>query len=222
MNPAAAKAVAAHHLRTLLGNMPHAGDPELVGMVWRVPIHADFPVPKSTDILPFRNLGEMLIDDRSGEVIHLSSSAEREGRMAEELGRVLGEIQNGIPAFECVRCGACCGPIGATAMEVDIIDEHVRRNNIVVPEYGQTMLSPTLIVRATDRVRCPYLKDHECMVYPVRPTICRLFGIVSTHMICPAVGKVQEPMPHAVMHHILRCGNAGGGWNREPRCRHDH
>ncbi|OEU74061.1 MAG: hypothetical protein BA864_06945 [Desulfuromonadales bacterium C00003093] len=204
MNAAAARAVAAHHLRTRLGNMPHAGDPELVGMIWRVPIHADFPVPTSTDILPFRNLGEILIDDGSGEVVNTPTSEEREGRMAEEIGRVLGETQNEILAFECERCGRCCGPLGATAMEMDIIDRHVQLNSIVVSEYCQTTLSNSFIARATDSVWCPYLQDGECLVYPVRPTICRLFGTVTTHMHCVAGGKVKEPITHEAAFHILR------------------
>ncbi len=204
MNAAAAKAIATHYLRTRLGNMPHAGDPELVGMIWRVPIHADFLVPESADILPFRNLGEILIDAGSGEVINASSSKEREARMAEELGRVLGEIQNGMRAVDCKRCGKCCGPIGATAMELDIIDEHVRRNHIIVPGYSQTTISPSFIARTTTGVRCPYLKDHECMVYSVRPTICRLFGTVTTHMHCVAGGEVPEPITHKEAFAILR------------------
>lgn len=204
MDAAAAKAIAAHWLRSRLGNMPHAGDPVLVGVIWQVPIHADFPVPKCTEVLPFRNLGEILIDDGSGEVVNMSTSREREIRVAEEIGRVLGEIQNEIQAFECRRCGGCCGPLGATSMELDIIDKHVERNNIVVPGYSQTTLSNSFVARTTDDVRCPYLKDHKCLVYPVRPTICRLFGTVATHMHCAAGGKVQEPITPEAAFRILR------------------
>lgn len=204
MNAADAKAIAAHHLRTRLGDMPHAGDPEQIGRVWRVPIHADFPVPQCTEVLPFRNLGEIVIDAESGEVVGFPTSRVREGRMAEEIERVLGEVQNEIPVFECERCGGCCGPLGATSMELDIIDRHVQRNNIVVPGYSQTTLSTSTIVRITDSVRCPYLKDHECLVYPVRPTICQLFGTVSTHMPCVSGETVREPITHEKMFHILR------------------
>jgi Fe-S-cluster containining protein len=184
--------------------MPHVGEPELVGMIWRVPVHTDFPVPESTDILPFRNLAEILIDDGSGEVLNVSSSREREARLTEEIGRVLAEIYNEIPAFDCERCGRCCGPIGATAMELDLIDEHVRRNHIEVPEYIQTVLSTSFIARTTISVRCPYLKDQACMVYSVRPTVCRLFGTVTTHMPCVTGGRVLEPITHVAAFHLLR------------------
>ena len=204
MDADAAQAIAAHWLRTRLGAMPHAGDPVLVGMIWRVPIHTDFPVPKCTDVLRFRDLGEILVDDGSGEVINTPTSRERESRVAEEIGRLLGEIQNEILPFECGRCGGCCGPLGATSMELDIIDRHVEQNNIEVPEYSQTTLSNSFVARTTGDVRCPYLKDHECLVYPVRPTICRLFGTVSSYMHCAAGGRVQEPITHEAAFHILR------------------
>lgn len=204
LNAADAKAIAAHHLRNHLGNTPHAGDPVLVDATWRVPIHADFPVPKCTDVLRFRNLGEILIDTGSGEVLSTPTFEERESRMVEEIGRVLGETQNDILVSECERCGVCCGPLGATAMEIAIIDKHVRRNNIEVPEYAETIISPSLISRYTSSVQCPYLKDNACMVYPVRPTVCRLFGTVSTHLFCCVGGRVPEPITHEAASHILR------------------
>ena len=203
MTSAAAQAIAAHWLRTQLGNMPHAGDPELVGKVWRVPIHADFPVPRCTDVLPFRNLGEIVIDAESGEVVGFPTSRVRESRTAEEIGRILGEIQNEIQPFECERCGRCCGPLGATAVELDIIDRHVQQNNIEVPGYSQITLSNT-IMRTTDRLQCPYLKDHECLVYPVRPTICRLFGTSTQLIKCASGCKSNEPITHEAAFHILR------------------
>lgn len=190
---AAAQAVANDWLRKKLGNMPHAGDPVLDGKVWRVPIHADFPVPKSTDVLPFRNIGELVIEttgDAVGAVGGYPTSAEREARMAEEIGRVLGEIRNEIPEFECERCGKCCGMLGATSMEMHLIDEHIRRHGIEIQEeFMQTKISNIFVIRTTKKGLCPYLQDSECVVYPVRPTICQLFGNVTGHMIC-AAGRV--------------------------------
>jgi len=205
LDAAAAQAIANHWLRSKLGNMPHAGDPVRAGEVWRVPIHLDFPVPGSTDTLPFRDLGEIVIDAGCGEVASFPTIKEREARMAEEIGRVLGEIHNEIQEFECERCGKCCGPLGATAMELNIIDEHVRRHNIEVPEYSQIEFLANTIVRTTENTRCPYLKDNECVVYKVRPTICRLFGTVAAHMNCAASnGGVKEPITSKAAFSILR------------------
>ena len=189
MNAAAAQAIANNWLRIKLGDLPHAGDPVLDGKVWRVPIHADFPVPDSTDVLPFRDLGELMIEivsDKVGAVGGYPTPKEREERMAEEVGRVLNEIYQEIPEFKCERCGRCCGVLGATAMELHIIDEYVRRHGIEVQEYSHTPINTTLIMRTTENIRCPYLKNNECMVYPVRPTGCRLFGTVAERISCDA------------------------------------
>lgn len=207
MNAAAAQAIANNWLHTTLGNMPHAGDPVLDGEVWRVPIHVDFPVPKSTDVLPFRNLGELVIEivsDKVGAVGGYPTSAEREARMAEEIGRVLGEIHQEIPEFDCARCGKCCGVLGATSMEMHLIDTYVEKQNIEVPEYLQTGISNRMIVRTTEKLLCPYLKDHECMVYPVRPTICRLFGTVTERMICAAGRAATRDIASKEAYDILR------------------
>ena len=185
VNAAAAQAIANNWLHSN-NNISHTGDPVQDGDVWRFPIHVDFPVPLSTDLLLFKNIGEIVIDSTTGKVVGYPSVKEREGRMVEELSRLLGEIHRGIPAFECERCGACCGVLGATCMEMQLIDTHVREQNIEVHEYLQTKISNTMIVRTTEKLLCPYLKDHTCMVYSVRPTICRLFGTVTDHMICAA------------------------------------
>lgn len=206
-NAAAAQAIANNWLHLKLGDLPHAGDPVLDGEVWRVPIHADFPVPGSTDVLPFRNLGELMIEivsDKVGAVGGYPTTKEREARMAEEIGRVLGEIYQEIPEFECERCGKCCGVLGATAMELHLIDKHVEKHHIEVHEYQQTEISNSKILRTTSNLLCPYLRDPECMVYPVRPTICRLFGIVVEHMTCIAAPATGESITHKEAYSILR------------------
>lgn len=205
MNAAAARAVANHRLKTDFSSMIHAGDPVLDGVVWRVPIHVDFPVPGSSEVLPFRNLGEIMIDDGSGLVTNMPTLKERESRMAEELGRVLAGIQNDIPGFECRRCGRCCGPLGATVVEMDILDNHVAENNIVVPEFVQTTLPNNGIMRtALDGVQCPYLGDGECLVYFARPTICRLFGTGPGLIRCPFGGRAKSTISHETAKSILR------------------
>lgn len=207
MNAVAVQAIANHWLRLNLGNMPHAGDPVSDGEVWRVPIHANFPVPCSTDVLPFRNIGELMIEivNGAGAVRGYPSSKDKEVRMVEEIGRVLGEIHLEISAFECECCGTCCGSLGATGMELNIIDEYIRRHSIEVPEYAESPISGTLIMRVTKDVLCPYLQDHKCLVYAVRPTICRLFGTVTGRMGCE-VGKrgVKEPITTTTAFGILR------------------
>lgn len=187
MNQVVVQTVANEWLRIKLGDLPHAGDPVRDGEVWRVPVHVDFPVPGSTDVLPFRDLGELVIEI-AGDAVTISgypTPKERKERMADELMRVLGEVYQEIPEFECERCGRCCRVLGATAMELHLIDEYVRRHGIEAQEYSQTSLI-TLFVRTTENALCPYLKNNECMVYPVRPTGCRLYGTVAVRIDCDA------------------------------------
>lgn len=201
------KATANNWLCLNLGHMPYSGDPVLTDGCWRVPISLDFPMPHDDDNAPisFRNLGEIEIDAESGEVVRFPSAKEREERTIAEIGRALAEIHQGIPEFKCERCGRCCGPIGATKMEMDMIDEHVRRHDIEVPEYIQdTIFRLDHIVRTTDDLTCPYLKDNECMVYKVRPTICRLFGTVDRAMPCVAGGMIEKPFSLIAAFGILR------------------
>lgn len=201
------QAIANHWLRLNLGNMPHAGDPVPDGEVWRVPIHANFPVTGSTDVLPFRNLGELIIEaaNGAGAVRGYPSSKDKEVRMVEEIGRVLGEIHKEISAFECGCCGKCCGTLGATGMEMQIIDEYIRRHSIEVPEYTESTLPDPFIMRTTKDDLCPYLQNHKCMVYLVRPTICRLFGTVTGHMDCEVSKReVKEPITIITAFGILR------------------
>lgn len=207
-NAAAAQAIANNWLHLKLGDLTHAGDPVLDGEVWRVPIHVDFPVPGNTDVLPFRNLGELVIEvsgDNVGAVGGCPTPREREARMAEEIGRVLGEIHKEISAFECGCCGKCCGTLGATGMEMQIIDEYIRRHSIEVPEYTESTLPDPFIMRTTKDDLCPYLQNHKCMVYLVRPTICRLFGTVTGHMDCEVSKReVKEPITIITAFGILR------------------
>lgn len=67
----------------------------------------------------------------------------------------------------CTNCGECCGLVPATIVEINTI-----RNYIAI--HG---ISP---IKHKDKVTCPF-RDNEakkCLIYPVRPTICRLMGVV--------------------------------------------
>jgi len=196
VNADAVKTIASEWMLSHLGKMPHVGDLMQDGLVWRVPINIDIPVCGGTDTLRFRNVGEIMIHDAGESIMNVSTVEERESRMSEEIGRLLAEIRNAIPSSDCARCGACCGPLGATQMEADLIDEYVRRNHIEVPEFAQADLSTSTIMRVVDGGMCPYLQDQECVVYDVRPTICWLFGNVNAFMVCKVVGTHKAAITH--------------------------
>lgn len=73
-------------------------------------------------------------------------------------------MQAELPKMRCANCGGCCGPVLCSGDEAVAIDAYVA-------EHG---IKPRVPADAI----CGYRGDHGCMIYPVRPFICRLFGHV--------------------------------------------
>ena len=68
---------------------------------------------------------------------------------------------------KCSKCGECCScflPI--CQEELDIIQEYVIKNNI----KPQTQM---LVMQ--NRLCCPYYNGKKCLIYEVRPLICKEF-----------------------------------------------
>ena len=82
-----------------------------------------------------------------------------------------------IPAHtRCVNCGECCGPVPVTGDDVARIKKYMRENSL--PRKVAKQQHP--------RLECIF-RDNEgkrCSIYPVRPMICRLFG-VAAGLNCP-------------------------------------
>ena len=71
----------------------------------------------------------------------------------------------GLPAMQCDRCGSCCGPVLCTEAECHAVDTYVTTHSITKTEYP------------VDSLTCPYFAPGVgCLVYPVRPFLCRLYG----------------------------------------------
>lgn len=87
----------------------------------------------------------------------------------------MNNILMNIPKHKnCTNCGECCGIIPASIPEVNAIRNYIAVNGI----------SP---VKRDDKTICPFRdnKDKKCLIYPVRPIICRLFGVAKGEMQCP-------------------------------------
>lgn len=69
------------------------------------------------------------------------------------------------PHFSCNNCGGCCGPVPIDNKEYEKIKEYCVKNKI----------KPILYLDYT----CPFRDEKlkSCMIYEVRPTICKLFGV---------------------------------------------
>lgn len=66
----------------------------------------------------------------------------------------------------CQNCGKCCGVILVSEREVKAIQEYLKKNPKIRAQRGPDFT-------------CPF-RDEEnrrCVIYPVRPTICRLMGV---------------------------------------------
>lgn len=74
----------------------------------------------------------------------------------------------------CKNCGKCCGIVPATTPEVNAIRNYIAVNGI----------NP---IERVDKTICPFRdgENKKCLIYPVRPTICRLFGVAKGCMKCP-------------------------------------
>lgn len=77
----------------------------------------------------------------------------------------------------CINCGGCCGVIPATQAEINSIRKYLEDK-------------PEIKVKANKNrhkfLDCSFRDDEakKCLIYPVRPVICRLFGVTSG-MKCP-------------------------------------
>jgi len=77
-----------------------------------------------------------------------------------------------IPDFECQHCHQCCGPVVWFEPEEILISDYLQKQGIkrilwTKEEFEQ------------NHMRCPYLVDDRCIIYPVRPIVCRLQGNIS-------------------------------------------
>jgi Fe-S-cluster containining protein len=77
-----------------------------------------------------------------------------------------------IPAHtRCTNCGACCGVFPVSAADIHRIGAYIRGHAEVLNVVKQ--------VKESELV-CPFRDETKmrCAVYPVRPLICRMFGVV--------------------------------------------
>ena len=69
-----------------------------------------------------------------------------------------------LPPMRCDEgCGACCGVAPATETEYRRVERYIEEEGITPVADG-------------DELTCPFYQQGRCVVYPVRPLICKLFG----------------------------------------------
>lgn len=77
------------------------------------------------------------------------------------------EISNNTYNGQCSRCGQCCTTIlPITRKEAQKIKDYVKLNNIEpINRLTNNSISE----------QCPFCKDNKCLVYEVRPFVCKDF-----------------------------------------------
>lgn len=73
----------------------------------------------------------------------------------------------------CTNCGKCCGIIPASLSELEKIEKYIAENNV----------KP---IERSNKTICPFRDDEnkKCLIYSVRPVVCRLFGVAKGNMKC--------------------------------------
>ncbi len=94
-----------------------------------------------------------------------------------------------VPSFTCKdHCSECCGPIQWSDVEDTNIRSYLKEHGM---EYKSKRFSSHDIFKAIlsgdySGVTCPYVENDRCMIYPVRPLICRLQGLAEK-LPCPHI-----------------------------------
>lgn len=96
--------------------------------------------------------------------------------LASNLNQIIDDMQGGIRDFSqhgaCSNCGSCCGNIlPVSKNEIKKIRKYITKHNIAEQPHAISIAA-----QLYDMV-CPFRNEDEkkCMIYPVRPSICREF-----------------------------------------------
>jgi len=86
----------------------------------------------------------------------------------------LERIYRQIPKSKCPpNCGKCCGILFPSLAELRNIKDWCESHKVEFKDFNYQI-----------GINCPYLaKDNSCLIYPVRPFLCRIYG-VSTELPC--------------------------------------
>ena len=107
----------------------------------------------------------------------------------------LKRVYDAIPRIECKGlCSDFCCAVGMSDLEARRIERHTRKSPL----------------KANADMSCPVLADGRCTAYPVRPLICRLWG-VTKDMPCPHGCVPDRWLTKEESRELLLLVNAIGG-----------
>lgn len=88
--------------------------------------------------------------------------------MIKSLKKIYRSIQN----FNCKHCHKCCGPIVWFEPEDILISNYLEKKKLKRILWTKDQFEQ-------NQMRCPYIINDRCVIYPVRPIVCRLQGNIS-------------------------------------------
>lgn len=91
----------------------------------------------------------------------------------------LQDIYSQIPSGDCNGCAKCCmESVHAFYIEFLNVYSYLEKNHLL--DQVTERIENHYFNELTDVIPCPFLKeDKSCLIYPVRPLVCRLFGHAS-------------------------------------------
>lgn len=101
--------------------------------------------------------------------------------MIRTVEQMINDIDHGVYDFtkdgKCSQCGNCCSDLlWLSEKEIKEIKSYIKKNKI--EEQKHTVPAPVSNPPIAD-LTCPFLnmnkKDEKCVIYPVRPLICKCF-----------------------------------------------
>jgi Fe-S-cluster containining protein len=119
-------------------------------------------------------------------------------RLEEQRLAKLCMIYDFIPSIKCDRkCHKCCGAHPWFPVEALNIRKFMFEHDIE-ERFAKNLLA-----------MCPYITEDGCLIHPVRPILCRLFGVVRhckhsiADMECPFVPKPERMLSEEEADRIL-------------------
>ncbi len=102
----------------------------------------------------------------------------------------------------CKRCGECCRKVGVHPGAIDIFAAAeylgISAKELVETYIGKVISCDKKRIKYEASIRhpCPFLKENKCLIYPVRPGVCKAFPVETDGrdrgIGCPAMREVRR------------------------------
>lgn len=110
----------------------------------------------------------------------------------ENMDLQIDEVYKQIPSGKCDGCGACCNESVRTHyVEFLNIYRYMKKNNLITDEVKKSVMTYYFTEFVQPR-ECPFRKEGICIIYEVRPLVCRLFGYASKEYHEAGLEKVHH------------------------------